>query len=207
MQAIKALCNQTAHLDRGRLLTFGATHEVLSSYFVQGTSFSGKWTCQDPSASAHADFQLLSIEVEDSQGSAGTYFSSQDLTVTTVFRLSKVIPGLCVGFDLVTDHGITVLRTYQTDQPEQQWLRQAAGIHAWSCTIPAGLLGSGRYSISPRIGIHNAKWISILDSVVQFEMILSHGVSPLWNSLSGKARPGVIAPILSWKSEQNAVLQ
>jgi hypothetical protein len=33
---------------------------------------------------------------------------------------------------------------------------------------------------------------------LQFEMVLNNGVSPLWNSLNGKARPGLVAPILPW---------
>jgi lipopolysaccharide transport system ATP-binding protein len=202
MQAIKALCNRTAHLDRGRLLSYGPTNEVLSSYLVQGSSSSGKWVCEDQTASAHADFQLLSIEVEDSQGSAGAYFSSQDLTVTTVFKLAKPIPALCVGFDLVTGEGFTVFRSYQTDQAEQQWLPQKPGVHTWACEIPAGLLNAGVYYVSPRISIHNVKWITTLDAVLEFEIVLSHGVSPFWNSLSGKSRPGCVAPLLQWSATE-----
>jgi len=41
----------------------------------------------------------------------------------------------------------------------------------------------------------------VLEAVLQFEVILDHGVSPFWNSLSGKSRPGVVAPILEWTSD------
>jgi hypothetical protein len=37
--------------------------------------------------------------------------------------------------------------------------------------------------------------------VLQIEVILDHGVSPMWNSLSGAARTGVVAPIFDWFAE------
>jgi lipopolysaccharide transport system ATP-binding protein len=201
MQAVKALCNRTVHLDRGRLVTYGATEEVVPSYLATGSSNAAKWECGRESSDAHADIQLLSIEVSDSIGSAGTYMSSNDLDITMTFWLSRVIQGLCVGFDLITSDGETVLRSYQTDQPEQRWLTQSKGIHHWTCTLPAGLLNAGRYYISPRISIHNSAWLVVLDAVLQFELVLSHGVSPFWNCLSpGRTRPGIVAPILIWKA-------
>ena len=50
----------------------------------------------------------------------------------------------------------------------------------------------------PRISLHNRRWIVQIDSVTQFELVLDHGVSPLWNSLTGHSRPGVVAPIFRW---------
>ncbi len=73
------------------------------------------------------------------------------------------------------------------------------GRNHWRCTIPAGLLNGGVYYVCPRIGIHNVAWIVNIDSSVEFELLLDHGVSPLWNSLSGSNRPGLVAPILLWE--------
>jgi lipopolysaccharide transport system ATP-binding protein len=198
MQAIKALCSRTAHLDRGQLVRFGATDEVLPGYLEQGSSRSGKWVCKDLSFREHPELQLLSVSVTSEQSMGGIHPSSTNITVAMEFDLLKPHSALCVGFDLMTDDGTTVLRSYQTDQPESKRPRQAAGIQTWCCTIPAGLLNAGRYYVSPRISIHNIKWIAMLDSVVEFDMVLDHGVSPFWNSLSENAKPGVIAPILKW---------
>lgn len=43
-------------------------------------------------------------------------------------------------------------------------------------------------------------WIVNIDRVTQFEVILDHGVSPLWNSLGNRNRPGIVAPILRWEA-------
>ena len=122
------------------------------------------------------------------------------------FRLFRPISALCVGFDLITADGTTVFRSYQTDQ-NRTGVAASDGRETTVAMYNSGeaLLNAGRYYISPRISIHNIKWLLTLDSVVQFEMILDHGVSPLWNSLSEKARPGAIAPIFSWTAEREAV--
>jgi hypothetical protein len=108
--------------------------------------------------------------------------------------------GLCVGFDVVTAEAVTVLRSYQTDLPEHDWPRISTGRNTWRCRIPAGLLNAGSYYLCPKIGVHNVYWIANLDSVVQFEIQLDHGVSPFWNSLNASSRPGVVAPILPWEA-------
>ena len=94
--------------------------------------------------------------------------------------------------------GITVLRTYQTDQPPDRWPPVRMGHNRWQCVIPSGFLNGGMYYVCPRISIHNVNWIVKLDSVLGFEMLLDHGASPLWNSLNSRSRPGLTAPILQW---------
>lgn len=200
MQSVRSLCGHAIHLENGRLVAYGATDDVVRDYLRTTSTSPGRWVNPAPDRGGD-DFRLLSIETSDSQNSGGTYFSSGDLKVTMTFRLLRVLPALCVGFDLVTPDGTTVFRSYQTDLAEHEWPQQTPGTHSWTCRIPAGFLNSGEYFISPRVSIHNTNWIFSEDSVLQFEVVLDHGVSPFWNSLSGTARPGVIAPILEWTAD------
>ena len=84
--------------------------------------------------------------------------------------------------------------------PSGDWPRIMQGENLWRCTIPGGLLNGGVYHLCPRVGLHNLNWIVYLDAVVQFEVILDHGVSPFWNSLDHRNRPGIIAPIFKWET-------
>ena len=122
------------------------------------------------------------------------------------FDAASVPAGLCVGFDMVTPEAVTVLRSYQTDLPEQEWPETVPGRNTWLCRIPPGLLNAGTYYLCPKIGVHNVYWIANLDSVVQFEIQLDHGVSPFWNSLNASNRPGVVAPILPWEILPETIL-
>jgi hypothetical protein len=131
----------------------------------------------------------------------GNSFSTKDeLVVEVDFTLQIKHPALCVGFDMVTVSGEAVLRSYQTDQAPEAWPEPQLGRNLWQCTIPAGLLNAGVYCLCPRIGLHNMYWIVHEDPVVRFELTLDHGVSPFWNSLDSRRRPGVVAPIFSWQA-------
>ncbi len=103
---------------------------------------------------------------------------------------------------MLTQEGITLLRSYQTDLSANQLPAIKIGVNSWRCIIPSGLLNGGLYYLCPRIGMHNLYWIVNLDPVVQFEIVLDHGISPLWNSLNGNRRKGIIAPILNWHAQQ-----
>ena len=89
-------------------------------------------------------------------------------------------------------------RSYQTDQAPEAWPSLKIGSNRWVCSIPAGLLNAGVYSVAPRIGVHNAYWIVHREDGLQFEVVLTHGVSPYWAGLTSHTRPGVTAPILLW---------
>jgi hypothetical protein len=67
------------------------------------------------------------------------------------------------------------------------------------CVIPAGLLNAGVYRLAPRVSIHNISWLIQCDHLLEFEVMLSHGITPYWGSLDRNSRPGVVAPIFDWK--------
>src|SRR5262249_36264478 len=87
----------------------------------------------------------------------------------------------------------------QTDGHPATWPEVCDGLNRWRCVIPPGLLNGGMFYVCPRISMHNMYWIVMLGSVVRFEVVLDHGVSPLWNSLDSRSRPRFIAPIFAWR--------
>jgi hypothetical protein len=115
--------------------------------------------------------------------------------VTLEFDLAEVQSSFTAGFDLATLDGVVVFRSYLTDAVDEPAKLLKPGRNAIRCTIPPGLLNSGRYVINLRIGLHWIKWIAYVDDVMQFDVIADHGESLFLND---QARPGVVAPILQW---------
>jgi lipopolysaccharide transport system ATP-binding protein len=201
MQAIQSLCGSAIRLNAGGIAECGKPATVVSAYLggIDGAASEKIW----PTASmpGNDDLRLLSIRVTDGEGYSQPVFrSSNDILVEMRFTAATTHSALCVGFDMQTSQGNIVARTYQTDLPPDRWPRLIKGENRWRCRIPSGLLNGGLYSIAPKIGLHNMYWIVDLDPVVQFEVILDHGVSPFWNALNKSSRPGVMAPILSWET-------
>jgi hypothetical protein len=77
------------------------------------------------------------------------------------------------------------------------------GRNALQCTIPAGLLNSGRYVLNLRVSLHSMKWIVHDDAMLYFDIVSDHGESLFLNA-NPQGRPGVVAPILEWASVEPA---
>jgi lipopolysaccharide transport system ATP-binding protein len=200
MAAVQSLCRTAFQLESGRIVQTGDSKAVVSKYLSGSGSNTAVMLWQDESAPGNEEIRLKSIGVyAGDRNDRGIYQSRNDSYVEIQFTVKKNHSALCVGFDLMNFQGETILRSYQTDMPPEDWPKAKQGENVWRCRIPGGLLNGGIYNLCPRIGLHNLNWIVHLDSVVQFEVVLDHGVSPFWSILDSRNRPGVIAPILNWE--------
>jgi lipopolysaccharide transport system ATP-binding protein len=201
MQAVQSLCSTAFQLEAGQIVAAGSSQSVVNQYLSVTSQMSSRALWPVQSAPGNSEVKLTAVSVySESGGDCGVYSSSQDIYVGIDFVASTAHSALCVGFDLVTGDGTVVARSYQTDLSPEDWPVPRAGENRWHCVIPAGLLNAGTYCVCPRIGMHNMYWIVNLDPVVRFEVVLDHGVSPFWNSLNARNRPGIISPILEWSA-------
>ena len=199
MQAVQSLCSSAFQLEEGQIAASGDSHSIVARYLASTSRVDSEARWSEESAPGNEEIRLTAIRVCSENGSAnGVYSSRKDVYVEVAFTARSNRSSLCVGFDLVSSEGAVVLRSYQTDLSPECWPPVLIGENEWRCVIPCGLLNAGVYYICPRIGMHSMYWIVNLDPVVQFEVVLDHGVSPLWNVLNGRNRPGVISPILRW---------
>ncbi|MBE9100652.1 ABC transporter ATP-binding protein [Vacuolonema iberomarrocanum] len=205
-QAIQSLCQTVCHLENGQVIQIDKPQKVIPNYFSSISQISSEMTWTEEKAPGNQEISLLSVRVFSDEDHLSTeIFSSQkEIHIELGLLVNHYSDSLCVGFDLTSPEGIVLLRSYQTDLSQEHIPKFKKGYNRFQCTIPKGLLNAGTYCICPRIGIHNLYWIIHLDAVVKFKIILNHGVSPLWNSLKeNKNRPGMISPILTWKSTVN----
>jgi lipopolysaccharide transport system ATP-binding protein len=199
--AVQSLCDRAILLDSGVIVMQGASRSVVTHYLADAQSFKGERLWTRDTAPGDESLALMAVRVLSSEGDTrSTLDSDQDVYVELDFIAHGKNPNLCVGFDLTNSERVTVLRTYQTDLPPERWPTLQMGCNRWRCRIPKGLLNGGDFLLNPRIGIHNVSWIVHEDAVLQFQMNLRHGVSPLWNSMTEAARPGLVAPILDWET-------
>ncbi len=200
MQSVQSLCNRGVYLKGGRLVDHGDAREVTARYLADLSAVGSEriWSAED--APGNQECRLRAVRVSGPDSANGIVSSGKEVRVDFEFHIERTPPAFCLGFDLMTSDGAVVLRSNHTDPAEPDWLRAAAGTHTWRCTIPAGLLNAGVYHVCPKIHAHEMYWIAHLDSVVQFEVVLDHGVSPFWNSADALSRPGVISPIFPWQA-------
>jgi lipopolysaccharide transport system ATP-binding protein len=203
MQAIRRLCRTGILLDHGKVVAEGLAEGVIRGYLATaGRADEGhrRWDSDNPLGNELC--QVRGVHLADGEGRPGSsFFSSNPITVTLEFDLAEVNSSFTAGFDLATLDGVAVFRSYFTDVFEEPSKILKPGRNAIRCTIPVGLLNSGRYLINLRVSLHGTDSIVHADDVVQFDVIADHGESLFLNA---QARPGVIAPIMEWKAVEPA---
>jgi lipopolysaccharide transport system ATP-binding protein len=199
--AVAALCDRSILLSAGSIAADADTRQVIARYLGETQSLANEVTWAESDAPGTPDFRLLALKVRSARGAPAAPLSTgDDVIVEMEFLARTTNPALCVGFDLASGDGAVAFRSYQTDLPPEKWPAIRSGHNLWRCRIPAGLLNGGEYSISPRVGLHNVQWIVHGDPVLRFEVLLDHGESPLWHSLTPGSRPGAVAPVLAWEA-------
>jgi lipopolysaccharide transport system ATP-binding protein len=200
MQAVKSLCTRAILLERGQVVADGSVEDVVHGYLRDHDNLTSQRTWPDAAERpGDGNCRLSAVRVVDASGDpSGSFFSSQPLDVELEFDLERVPPNLCVGFDLQTADGMTVLRAFHTDIEEENRPPLREGSNLVRCTIPAGLLNAGGYAVAPRFYLYPLSWAVSLDPVVRFDVIFDHGRSHFANATNAVIRPGPIAPVLDW---------
>jgi homopolymeric O-antigen transport system ATP-binding protein len=198
-RAVSLLCARALLLGRGQLVVDGPATNVLETYLettsngIRDTHWSNNEGLGDDIA------RLKSMSIYSKRGK--TFLSKNAIFVELVVHVFKARSELCIGFDLIADDGTVLLRAYDTDTADQAAQTREPGIYRLCCKIPRGLLHGRRYSVAPRISIHWQKWIVHCDSLISADVVLDHGETRYWDFLESQNRPGLIAPVLEWKSE------
>jgi lipopolysaccharide transport system ATP-binding protein len=202
MQAVRRICRDAIMLEQGRIVSRGSIDSVIRDYLASVESPElGRRRWQDPAVRPGDELcRVVEVRVTDEDERPSTsFFSSRAIRITIEFDLAGVDPAFVVGFDLVTVDGVPVFRSFQTDAEAAAMPLLRPGRNAVRCTIPAGLLNSGRYVVNLRALLHWTKWIVHDDGVLYFDVVADHG-----DFMNTNARPGAIAPILPWESVEPA---
>jgi len=198
MQSVAALCGRAVLLNGGLLTHDGSASETITAYLSSFSALRKDHHWQHSEAPGGNGVKLLEMEVSSEAGDLQSFPSDAALTIRLKIFLERIPASLCVGFDLVSEEGVVIFRSYNTDSSPDQWPELRIGHNTLDCEVPPAILNGGEYYVAPRIGLHNKQWIVYGDPALRFTLHLNHGLSPFWNSLTPSARPGAVAPILRW---------
>ncbi len=199
VQSITGLCLQAVYLESGRVTYFGDVETAIRRYLESTAPQHARRDWSGSNAPGDDTFRLLALAVESPDPALGTnavMSTGAGALVRLSFHLPQPLEDLCVGFDLVSGSGVTLFRSYQTDEAPSRQLRAKLGLNEWLCRIPGGILNGGRYYVCPRVSIHNRRWIIQSEPLLSFEAHLDHAQSPFW--ITSSSRPGELAPVLCW---------
>ena len=200
MPAVRALCSRALVMQTGRVLFNGAADEAILRYENDHNLLLQCREWSEDQAPGDNDVKLLRIAVTQERANA-IIDSSKPVLVTIDVFCTKIEDGLTIGLELFWRDGTTLWYSHCTDGAPRDWPILTNGFNRLVCTLPANWLNTGRYTLAPRMSIHNRRWIVNIPPCIEFDVSLNHGESPYWTSLSSGGRPGPLAPVLPWRRD------
>jgi lipopolysaccharide transport system ATP-binding protein len=201
MNAIEQLCNRVILLDHGNMkrdsreirsvLTdylFGTEDEVSSVWVNDGARFRNNYFFPVRFAVVDGDGNPLHMPM---RGDA-------EMWVEIEGEVAQADPALTIGYAIYAEDGNLLYWSYQTDQPESQWLALTRGKHRLRSRIPTHLLNEGNYRIEFIGGLHFRQWLFAPGlNAPHINLTIQGGLSesPYWIA----RRPGLLAPLLRWE--------
>jgi len=198
--AVSRLCDTSMLLIDGKLTLYDSTDTVIDHY-LQSATQSASWSPTE-GQDGPRDFRFTQASLLNDEGEAiGTTSAREAVTVVISFEVLEDIEGLVVGIVATDDQGIIVFDSYDMDGAQQMPDRREKGRYVARCRIPAGLLNSGRLSLSLNAFVQNARRISYMTDALTLE---------IWEPAVGgqemsMLRRGVVAPRFDWVVEDESL--
>ena len=202
LSAIGRLCSQAIYIDRGQLAAAGETAAVMSRYLASaGTEVGERDWPDDETAPGDENLRLLALRLLAADGSpAEVVRQDRAFQVAIRYRVLASMANANVGLELRTEEGVTVLATYDADDPAWSGRGREPGVYESICTVPARLLNEGTYVLKVSAGIPHLKLCISEEDVLSLEVappVSGEGAS----GRMGARRPGIVAPDLPWTVE------
>ena len=164
MGAIQNLCSRTIMLEHGRMVADGPTHQVIAQYL--GSAKESSWTNPDPDPPGPVIVQTIGLTQNGEE--APPYLDpSQPTEITVRYEVTQPIEHLLLGFDIRSNDGTQVCRTYDWESaagPQRQ-----PGHYTARLVMHAGLFRPQTYYLELVTGIHRQKWLSKDEVTVTME--------------------------------------
>lgn len=201
MSAVSQLCNKVAHLQKGKLVSYGSdVDKIISNYlFDNDTSGTSMSEVKCRGAIDNEFFKLLRFRAVDNQNQTISSVVPNDCNVAIEIEIDLKIhhPALNFGFALINQNGVTVFWSVTTDEKEDNWPSLKIGTNILKCNLPIRFLNEGSYRVDLFSSIHASGYFSQPSNTeIGFNLNIFGGLSdsPYWRSI----RPGIVAPVLKW---------
>jgi lipopolysaccharide transport system ATP-binding protein len=203
IDAVERLCGKVIWLQNGKILESSTNvKETLKKYLHGSNSVVNSlvWRKSD-GEKINPYFDLLSVRITDEKNNLASRIISRETEIQIDIEANILLldKALNIGYAIYSEDGAIIYWSCMTDSTETEWPILQIGINRLITSLPKKILNQGIYTIEIMASLHNRQWIiepgKKINSIV-FEISGDLSVSPFWYS----KRPGVLAPILKWKS-------
>jgi lipopolysaccharide transport system ATP-binding protein len=194
---VEQLCDRAMELDRGRLVSIGATSKVVDHYAtmdVEPLTESNAYASFESEAEKTACIREIAVLTADGNCS-GEIELADSMRVRIGYDLNEDVSGAHVFCRVETPDGVTVLGSGDADyDPSHLGLRRR-GSYSTEFQIESGLIEAGSYRLSVSIGVPYEKNMDRRVDVVQFRIVDRSSRRRAWYQ---QTRPGLVGREFPW---------
>ena len=200
---LRQLCPQAIWLERGALLERGSSDQVVTAYMKSaGVSAMERENIYSILAKIRPDsaFEFLDVQVSQ-KGQDGVFVGNgSDIEIGIEYVVRQETHGLRVLFDLLGKNDELLFRTFHDDGVETIPTVKP-GRYVSKAVIPANLLSPTTYTLHIQATIHNVRMLSAPGVRIPLSVANTGIVN---RAYIGDPLRGLLAPLISWKTEQIA---
>lgn len=204
LNAVERLCGRAIWLEGGKLMRDSDNvRRTISEYLNNAGMHGGRTAWSAGSQQKQNDYfvpKQLQIRSTDLNADGEAAFSNRfPISVSIEGDLRTDDKALNIGLALYDQDNNLLFWTFSTDAEHSRWPTLSPGPIRLRTEIPAKLLNEGAYRVELLASLHRRMWIlSPGGDAPCVTFVVKGGLSdsPLWES----KRPGILAPLLEWKS-------
>jgi lipopolysaccharide transport system ATP-binding protein len=202
LSAITRLCPRAILIEGGRVTQDAPSHEVVRFYLHSdlGTTAAREW--RDPATAPGSDFvRLRSIRVLDDEGRVTDKVDiRREFSVQMEYDVVRPGKILVPNLHFVSVEGLTIFVSLDLD-PEWRGRERPAGRYASRAIVPGNFLTEGTVTIGAAMSTMPSEVHFFEREAVAFEVVDPMAADTARGDY-GASLPGVVRPLLTWKSER-----
>ena len=202
MPAVNALCSRAIHLEGGRIINDGPTHDVVSTYLSSDTGVPAAREWPDPDSAPGGEVaRLRSVSVVSRDGKNVAAASVRDeIGIQMVYDIVRPGSMLLPHYHIYNEEGVIVFGTLDQD-PAWHRRPRPKGQYVSTAWIPGNLLSAGTFFVTCSLITRNP-------DVKQFSENQVIAITVTDTMGEGTARgdwaedmPGIVRPQLKWTTQ------
>lgn len=192
--AITRLCNRCLLLDGGRLIASGETSKVVQMYMTSGLVERPEYT---QSSNPNKAMNILHVAVKGDDGAIRSDIRyDEGLTFEFEYETNQQVTGTSLGVMVNTLDGTCAFTSSDIDSHAELLASRMPGRYKTQMTLPAKWLNAGQYTL--RVEAGNPTDGTLYDKIDTVVFRIVDVGTP--GSLNGTKRPGILQPLLEWKT-------
>jgi homopolymeric O-antigen transport system ATP-binding protein len=203
MPAVHMLCTRAIHLDDGRIVNDGPTHDVVGAYLSVGRGVPAAREWPEASAPKGEVARLCAVRVVARGGQMVEAVDvRQEVGLQVEYQVMKPGSQLMTDFILYNDEGVAIFEALEQDPVWYQKPRPA-GRYTSTAWIPGNFLNDGMYFVSCAVVTRGPRNVPQFfeQQVIAFNVADNMGTGTARGDYSGDLA-GVTRPLLKWETRR-----